>query len=597
MAPNEAFLRCCHACQTYQATEVLCATCGPSLAHFSLLAAEASQTSLICSTCSQMIDEALHKAPKLPLRCQSCHSRDLGWREPAAGAWRAEPIATEGGDGPWVRGDFDGDYSGYSRGSFESLGTFGNPDHRYLIDFHRAQLEKIELVTAPPAYREKHEQVVPVRLAIITDALVYRPDGDGNIKVYRADLVDARLHDWVNTIDSDTRNELVEGRLQGTLYARLKPASDKRPPLKRVHRNSSNGLTQEGTSAGALSIIPVGYCNTCNLFVFAAVFLILYIACRLSTALLGVGVLALQCWWRRHRMNQGKNDWPDRTEILYGVLLCVLAAIIYFVAGFKDCLPASQWWLIALALMLVLTALLRRCWPWAIVSAIWLLTLMSFYCKNLPGSCEDPLASAGSAFGTPPSINLNPFSSLQAGLNNFTDGLNQQLAIDQDAQLVQAPENNRVSIDQALADPDKYLGCDRQYVITFSEAEAFAPSRPETTAATFGEIATFNIDQDELLPSAYPHLQKLLELMKKRPKIRIVLTGHADQSGTLEHNLALSIRRAQAVADWLMEQGDFSPDRFEIRGAGTRYPLVNDPRFYRYNRRVDITIDCSKESG
>jgi outer membrane protein OmpA-like peptidoglycan-associated protein len=546
---------------------------------------------LICSNCNQRIDDALRKTTKCPIRCQSCHSHDLGWRGAAEGPWRAEPIANEGGDGPWVRGDFDGDYSGHSQGGFDSLGNFGNPEHRYLIDFHRAQLENVELVTAPPAYREEHERVAPVRLAIITDALVYRAEEDGNIKVYRADLVDARLHDWVKTVDASTRNELVKGRLQGMLYARLKPASDKRPRRPWARRSPSSGSTLADTSA----ISPPNYCNTCNLFFFAAAFLILYIACRLSTALLGVGILALQCWWRRHRISQGKNDWPDRTEVRYGVLLCVLAVILYFVAGYRDCMSASWWWLIALALLLLLTALFRRCWPWAIVSVIWVLMLMSFYCKNLTGTCEIPPAPAASAPGTTPSAQSNPFSSLQSGLDNFTDGLNQHLAVDQDAQAIQAPDNNRISIDQALADPDKYLGCDRQYVITFSESESFAPAKPEAGAATFGEIATFNINQHELLPSAYPHLQKLLELMKKRPDMRIILTGHADQSGSLEHNIELSDKRARVVADWLMEQGGFSADRFEIRAAGTRYPLVNDPRFYRYNRRVDITIKCEKK--
>ena len=69
------------------------------------------------------------------------------------------------------------------------------------------------------------------------------------------------------------------------------------------------------------------------------------------------------------------------------------------------------------------------------------------------------------------------------------------------------------------------------------------------------------------------------------------MVGHTDRQGTVEANDALSLRRAQAIADLLVAQG-FAPELISARGRGEREPLVPtadevvEPR----NRRAEVIV-------
>jgi outer membrane protein OmpA-like peptidoglycan-associated protein len=185
---------------------------------------------------------------------------------------------------------------------------------------------------------------------------------------------------------------------------------------------------------------------------------------------------------------------------------------------------------------------------------------------------------------------LNPLPSLQEAVENVVNGVNQSLAIDQDTQVVLGDDSGRVSLDQALANPSKFFSCDSQP----QQNGAQGTGRRRPYAITFSEAALFQTDDAKLRPGAEAHLNKLARLIATNPKLRVVLTGHADRSGAPEHNLELSLWRAQAVADWLITHGHLKPEQVDVRGAGDKYPIVNNPRLFQYNRRVDITVDCSE---
>lgn len=79
---------------------------------------------------------------------------------------------------------------------------------------------------------------------------------------------------------------------------------------------------------------------------------------------------------------------------------------------------------------------------------------------------------------------------------------------------------------------------------------------------------------------------------------RIVITGHADQLGDPQGNLAVSRQRAQTVRTYLIGKGVPS-ERVSARGEGSRKPLVNcdmqQPRAQLIkclepNRRVEIEV-------
>ena len=88
--------------------------------------------------------------------------------------------------------------------------------------------------------------------------------------------------------------------------------------------------------------------------------------------------------------------------------------------------------------------------------------------------------------------------------------------------------------------------------------------------------------------AAQARLQAFAEALK-RPQlesVRVRIEGHTDSSGGRAVNVALSQRRAQAVADYLVSQG-IGAGRLEVEGYGYDRPLPGRPASAGENRRVE----------
>lgn len=66
------------------------------------------------------------------------------------------------------------------------------------------------------------------------------------------------------------------------------------------------------------------------------------------------------------------------------------------------------------------------------------------------------------------------------------------------------------------------------------------------------------------------------DLKQARSIDAVSITGYTDRFGTVEHNLDLSRRRAQSVADALKDRG-VNAARFDVRGAGSAAPVAMCP--------------------
>jgi outer membrane protein OmpA-like peptidoglycan-associated protein len=106
----------------------------------------------------------------------------------------------------------------------------------------------------------------------------------------------------------------------------------------------------------------------------------------------------------------------------------------------------------------------------------------------------------------------------------------------------------------------------------------------------------FDTGQATLKPGADRAVDRLAQFLKDSPGTHLVIEGHTDSVGTDDYNLALSQRRAQAVADTLIARG-VSADRVQTKGLGKSYPVAsNDTQAGRQqNRRVEIVF--SDETG
>jgi len=71
----------------------------------------------------------------------------------------------------------------------------------------------------------------------------------------------------------------------------------------------------------------------------------------------------------------------------------------------------------------------------------------------------------------------------------------------------------------------------------------------------------------------------------------VVIVGHSDNQGTLDANLALSQRRAEAVRDALVSRG-VAAERLDARGVGFLAPVASNAteEGRARNRRVELVL-------
>lgn len=115
-------------------------------------------------------------------------------------------------------------------------------------------------------------------------------------------------------------------------------------------------------------------------------------------------------------------------------------------------------------------------------------------------------------------------------------------------------------------------------------------SRIVKTTATMTSDAFFALDRATLTDTARRELDRIAELLKGNGhsgNVRIV--GHTCDLGSDAYNMKLSMRRANAVRDYLVSRGAGSAETFVAEGMGERDPKYPNTRAMRpKNRRVDL---------
>ncbi|UOQ68268.1 OmpA family protein [Hymenobacter volaticus] len=101
----------------------------------------------------------------------------------------------------------------------------------------------------------------------------------------------------------------------------------------------------------------------------------------------------------------------------------------------------------------------------------------------------------------------------------------------------------------------------------------------------------FDTKQYELKPKSRTELNRLVGFMKQYPDVQVEVSGHTDDVGSDDDNLALSQNRAKSVYSYLVSQG-VKAERLRFKGYGENKPLVaNDSESHRQqNRRIELRI-------
>jgi outer membrane protein OmpA-like peptidoglycan-associated protein len=116
------------------------------------------------------------------------------------------------------------------------------------------------------------------------------------------------------------------------------------------------------------------------------------------------------------------------------------------------------------------------------------------------------------------------------------------------------------------------------------------PLEEETGTTIFHDIY-FDTDSAEIKPQFEAKLREIVAAIQGQPSQKIIIEGHTDSTYTREYNLELSLRRAQAVAGWLIEHG-VDASRLKAKGYGDFRPIADNKteKGRALNRRAEITL-------
>ena len=102
----------------------------------------------------------------------------------------------------------------------------------------------------------------------------------------------------------------------------------------------------------------------------------------------------------------------------------------------------------------------------------------------------------------------------------------------------------------------------------------------------------FATDRDVILPKSFKILTAVANAIIGQPAIKkVIIEGHTDNTGTREHNLDLSDRRARSVRRWLIANG-IDPRQLDVVGYGPDRPVAENTtkKGKADNRRVEFHI-------
>lgn len=102
----------------------------------------------------------------------------------------------------------------------------------------------------------------------------------------------------------------------------------------------------------------------------------------------------------------------------------------------------------------------------------------------------------------------------------------------------------------------------------------------------------FEFDSYAIGGSELPKIEGVSSFMKQDRGIKMVVEGHCDERGTVDYNLALGQKRAEAVKDYLVKMG-IEGSRIRTISYGKEVPVEsgNSENAWAKNRRAHFKID------
>lgn len=142
----------------------------------------------------------------------------------------------------------------------------------------------------------------------------------------------------------------------------------------------------------------------------------------------------------------------------------------------------------------------------------------------------------------------------------------------------------------ALAECDPDLVPKPEPVVEAAPAPAPVP-QAVTESVSLSAGALFDVNKDTLKPAGQEELRTLAARIKTIDIEHIDIAGHTDSSGADAYNQDLSVRRANSVKNFLIDQG-IDPRIMSTIGYGESRPIADNrtSEGRAQNRRVEVTL-------
>ena len=116
------------------------------------------------------------------------------------------------------------------------------------------------------------------------------------------------------------------------------------------------------------------------------------------------------------------------------------------------------------------------------------------------------------------------------------------------------------------------------------------------TIETITLYITFPIESAEIAPEFDDDIREVADAMKDDDEVSVEIAGHTDSTGSTDFNQQLSQRRAEAVADRLVERHGIDRSRVKPVGYGELEPIASNETSEgrNKNRRVEARLQVRR---
>ncbi|CCJ71555.1 putative OmpA-family membrane protein [Cronobacter condimenti 1330] len=131
----------------------------------------------------------------------------------------------------------------------------------------------------------------------------------------------------------------------------------------------------------------------------------------------------------------------------------------------------------------------------------------------------------------------------------------------------------------------------QQAIDTWTPPPAPEP-KPVPKIVRLDSMSLFDSGKSVLKDGSTKILVNALVGIKAKPGWLIVVSGHTDNTGSVQLNQILSLHRAESVRNWMRDTGDVPESCFAVQGYGDSRPIASNdtPDGRAHNRRVEISL-------